>query len=134
MEEASRKQPYPKYLYRAHTHGYPLEDDYRGFGSDMHSWIEQDGDYPVYVPIGNPVDDFDIEDLFDFLKDHLNKTQINEEQLRKGEDPFLSRLISLSSDFVWTVQRVCQDGKRSHCNQDQISGLALFETSDIQVN
>ncbi|KAL7899343.1 hypothetical protein HDV63DRAFT_416817 [Trichoderma sp. SZMC 28014] len=126
MDEKARGHPYPEYLYRAHTFKGKCSDT---FGSDLHLQLEYDAKEQMFMPIGDLVDTFTVEDLFRQLNLHLGKTCINSQSKRDGKQPFLSPLVSLSGDFRWTKQRICSVGRRT--SKDQIPGLAIFETSMI---
>jgi len=41
-------------------------------------------------------------------------------------------MVSLSGDFLWTTHNACQKGQTA--NEDQVAGLAIFETSEIKNN
>ena len=137
MDVRARKEPYPKYLYRAHIHGNVAPrfvDEDTGdfcdnFGSDLHRWTEWDAEAEISVPICSLTEDLTTEGIFEELSNHLNKTRINVERQNSGEELFLSRFVSLSGDFRWTAQRICRDGRTA--SDDEIPGLALFETSVI---
>jgi hypothetical protein len=136
MNKQAKNRPYPEYVYRAHVHGHPhprMFDDCNGFysdnfGSDLHLWCEYDAESPIWVPIGDPMD-FTVEDFFYELNLHLGKTIISSHAKDDDEQPFRSSLVSLSGDFRWTAQRICQVGRRT--SKDQIPGLAIFKTSMI---
>lgn len=139
MDKKARTRPYPKYLYRAHVHGHPfprLPDVFEGeysdsFGSDLHLWCEDDAQMQLSMPIGDLTDTYTVEDLFWYLNLHLGKTCINLQPHSHGEQPFLSPLVSLSGDFLWTTQRICRVGRMMSKDSDQIPGLAIFKTSLI---
>ncbi|KAH6959641.1 hypothetical protein BKA56DRAFT_191552 [Ilyonectria sp. MPI-CAGE-AT-0026] len=78
----------------------------------------------------DPTEHHTLEDIFSDPSQHLNKTQINLQRQDSGEGLFLSWFVSLSGDFTWTTQKTCKDGKVARANQ--ISGLALFDTSVIK--
>ncbi|EHK43249.1 uncharacterized protein TrAtP1_001541 [Trichoderma atroviride] len=139
MDKKARTRPYPKYLYRAHVHGHPfprLPDVFEGeysdsFGSDLHLWCEDDAQTQMFMPIGDLMDNYTVEDLFWHLNLHLGKTCINLQPNSHGEQPFLSPLVSLSGDFRWTAQRICRVGRMISKDRDQMPGLAIFKTSNI---
>lgn len=136
MNKQAETHLYPKYLYRAHVHGHPhprMLDDCKkfysdNFGSDLHLWCEYDAESPIWVPIGDPMD-LTVEDFFCDLNLHLGKTSITLQPKDNSEQPFRSSLVSLSGDFCWTTQRICQVGRKT--SEDQIPGLAIFKTSMI---
>lgn len=139
MDKQAEERPYPKYLYRAHVHGHPyprLLDDFSGeytnsFGSDFHLWSEYDAQSQIFVPILDPMEPWTFDGIFSELELHLGKTRDNHQSERDGKEPSLSTLVSLSSDFRWTAQRICQVGRKIRKDQDQIPGLAIFKTSKI---
>ncbi|KAJ6781452.1 hypothetical protein PWT90_05211 [Aphanocladium album] len=133
MEQRAQAAPYPKYLYRAHTHGYPIPrymDSDTGlycdsFGSDLRNWMEHDAQCEIHVPCLDPCDRFPTEEVFEELRNHLQKTQL----MHNGES-YLSRMVSLSGNFRWTIHRLCEVGK--FAEEDQIPGLAIFNVQKIQ--
>ncbi|UKZ86277.1 uncharacterized protein TrAFT101_002114 [Trichoderma asperellum] len=137
MDKQAKERPYPEYLYRAHVHGHPfprLLDVFMGeyadsFGSDFHLWAEYDAQSQIVFPIHDPMESWTVDDVFSELNLHLGKTSVNLQPKCDGEEPFLSSLVSLSSDFRWTAQRICRVGRMT--SKDQIPGLAICKTSMI---
>jgi hypothetical protein len=92
MELQATERPYPKYLYRVHIHGHPIPrfvDEYTGehcdnFGSDFHRWAEYDAEMEIYIPMCEPTEDLTLDDVFEDLSQHLNKTQINLQREEAG--------------------------------------------------
>lgn len=141
MDKKAEQRPYPKYLYRAHVHGHPyprLLDDFSGeytnsFGSDFHLWSEYDARSQIFVPMSDPIEIWSVDGIFSELELHLKKTNVNNQPEHDGEGLFLSNLVSLSGDFRWAAHRICEVGRKidQDQDQDQIPGLAIFESSKI---
>ena len=139
MDTRAQELPYPPHLYRAHTYGYPIprfrdnmtEEFCDSFGSDMHTRFEEEVQSEIFGSISTPQDSLcTIGDLVKEIARHLRKTQINADQIRKGQDAWLSDMVSLSGDLLWTTHTVCQKGEMA--NKDQVAGLAIFETLKIK--
>ena len=139
MKLRAQERPYPTYLYRAHVHGHPFprfEDDCSGqyadtFGSDHHLWVEFDARSEIPMPTSEATEHWTVHDVLEELREHLNKTQNNLQRQMSGEEPYWSRLVSLSGDFRWTTQRICKTGRLA-TEGLQIPGLAIFETSVVK--
>lgn len=138
MKQRAEETPYPKNLYRAHNHGYLVprfEDEFMGkycdsYSSDHHLWLEYDAGRKIEIPFNNPIEELTVDDAFKKLSQHLYLTQIKKERKDNGEEPYLSSFVSLSGHFRWTAQRACKIDKTA--SDDEIPGLALFETSAIK--
>ena len=135
MRIRAEKSPYPPHLYRAHTHGsltLRFQDESTGefcdsFGSDMHILYEAEGPGEIPVTVSTPNETCDtVEGLVDQVACHLKKTQINSSR----KIPYLSNMVSLSADLLWTTHTACQRGLMA--NEDQVAGLAIFQTSIIR--
>jgi len=100
------------------------------FGSDIHI-ISEEGQSEIYIPMSTPEDGCGaVEGLVDELAHHLKKTQLNVDRRRTGKELYLSQMISLNGDLLWTMHTACQKGKM--VDEDQVAGLAIFQTSKIQ--
>ncbi|KAI1340075.1 hypothetical protein F5Y15DRAFT_415497 [Xylariaceae sp. FL0016] len=125
------------YLYRAHVHGHPFPRVInRGpgrpfrdsFASDEHLSLEQDAEFDLLVD--DPVESTTVEDVFGYLRHHLNKTQADTDEL--------SPLVSLSEDFRWTAQRYCNRARLAtnrarFTGFDHVPGLAIFDTEAVRI-
>jgi len=101
------------------------------FASDEHlrdEWESQSESWPSLPAMENR---FGIEDFAKEVANHLVKTQVNKGRKSDGSDYHFSPFLSFSGDLRWTLHNSFRKHLMSRNKQEQISGLAIFDTTKL---
>ena len=75
-----------------------------GFGSDMHTILDKEGQSETSIALSTPRESlYTTGDLVKEIAHHLRKMQINANRMRKGQGAYFSEMVSLSGDLLWTT-------------------------------